>query len=230
MEIKETDMRVSGDIQMLQDVEYYKYIFKKTEKVCLAVFYILRSEGGVVHKDTVLEDLENASRTLLATALMSLSVAKTAVDSAARTLRFDLMRLESQLRVAHASRHLSTAHLDVFLRELASLQRTLRTYTERTNLSPLEQADAEPVRERNKPMRAVAAPSASRAHVGTGDKTRRERILEVVRDRGSATIKDITDVVTDCSEKTVQRELIALIKDGIVHREGERRWSKYNLI
>jgi DeoR/GlpR family transcriptional regulator of sugar metabolism len=55
-------------------------------------------------------------------------------------------------------------------------------------------------------------------------------VLNVIRDKGNATIKDIIEVVKDCSEKTIQRELIVLIKDGIIIREGERRWSKYRLV
>lgn len=53
------------------------------------------------------------------------------------------------------------------------------------------------------------------------------RILEVVRKRGGASIKDIAAEVTDCGEKTIQRELATLIEEGLVRKEGERRWSIY---
>ncbi len=58
---------------------------------------------------------------------------------------------------------------------------------------------------------------------------RKEKIISVVRKKGHITIKDITSVISGCSEKTIQRELIGLVKDKILKKEGERRWSKYSL-
>lgn len=230
MEIKETDARALGDSVMLQDAEYYKYIFKKTEKICLAVFYILRTNEDADNKDTVVSDLEDASRTLLDTALVSLDTPKMSLDGVMRELRFALVTLESYLRIAHVSRHLSAQHLEVFLREIASLQRGLRGYTDRGSMNPFETGEAEPMRERKMVRAATGAPSRSVTQTVLGERSRKDRIIDILKDKGSATIKDITDVVTDCSEKTVQRELIALIKDGIVHREGERRWSRYSIV
>src|SRR3989344_4837188 len=59
--------------------------------------------------------------------------------------------------------------------------------------------------------------------------TRRETIKSLLRIRGQLTIKDISAVISDCSEKTLQRELVSLIADGGVKRIGERRWSTYAL-
>lgn len=58
---------------------------------------------------------------------------------------------------------------------------------------------------------------------------RREIILNTVRKIGQVTIKDISLTITDCSEKTLQRELLALVESGVLKKEGERRWSKYSL-
>lgn len=61
-------------------------------------------------------------------------------------------------------------------------------------------------------------------------KSRREGIISILRQQGKLNIKDITKVVRGCSEKTVQRELLSLVKEGIVMKEGERRWSMYALV
>ncbi|MFZ2621443.1 MAG: hypothetical protein WAX85_02710 [Minisyncoccia bacterium] len=58
---------------------------------------------------------------------------------------------------------------------------------------------------------------------------RQNIIIGLLKKKKELTIKDIALVIKDCSEKTVQRELIALILSGIVKRVGERRWSKYSL-
>ena len=56
---------------------------------------------------------------------------------------------------------------------------------------------------------------------------RRATILHFVLQNKGVSIKEICAVVPECSEKTVQRELTALIADGLIKREGERRWSVY---
>ncbi|MCC2630720.1 MAG: seg [Candidatus Paceibacter sp.] len=58
---------------------------------------------------------------------------------------------------------------------------------------------------------------------------RREAILALLRERSNLTVKDFTDVVPQFSEKTIQRELLALVEEGVVRKEGERRWSTYSL-
>jgi len=52
-------------------------------------------------------------------------------------------------------------------------------------------------------------------------------ILNFIQKSKRASIKDIAAVVKGCSEKTIQRELGALIEQGLVRKEGERRWSVY---
>ena len=61
-------------------------------------------------------------------------------------------------------------------------------------------------------------------------KNRRESIVSILRQQGRLGIKDITKVIRGCSEKTVQRELLSLVKEGVVMKEGERRWSVYSLV
>ena len=69
-------------------------------------------------------------------------------------------------------------------------------------------------------------------------KQRRDDILNIVKILGgSATIKDIKDKVHTLpgqvgfldshSEKTLQRELVSMVSDGVLKKEGSKRWSKY---
>lgn len=58
---------------------------------------------------------------------------------------------------------------------------------------------------------------------------RRKQIMSVIKKRGRVGIKDITSAITDTSEKTLQRALAALVKEGAVKKEGEKRWSVYSL-
>ncbi len=58
---------------------------------------------------------------------------------------------------------------------------------------------------------------------------RKNMILDFIKGHSDASIKDIASNVTGCSEKTIQRELILLIKEGKIKKTGERRWSKYSV-
>ena len=83
------------------------------------------------------------------------------------------------------------------------------------------------------------ASSLSAAHSHQNDflilkKKRREDILAVIKaNGGNATITDIKNKpqgqLISCGEKTLQRELIGMVKDGVLKRVGEKRWSRYSL-
>ena len=56
---------------------------------------------------------------------------------------------------------------------------------------------------------------------------RQETILSFIREHKSAAIKDIAALFSDTSEKTIQRELGALVNAGKITKRGEKRWSVY---
>lgn len=59
--------------------------------------------------------------------------------------------------------------------------------------------------------------------------SRQELIIQTITEKGELSIKDLGDVIQGCSEKTIQRELLALVDQGILSKNGERRWSRYAL-
>lgn len=60
--------------------------------------------------------------------------------------------------------------------------------------------------------------------------SRRDTILKLIRDKKEVMIKDITSVISDCSEKTIQRELMSLVSLGVLKKVGNKRWSRYSLV
>jgi len=61
---------------------------------------------------------------------------------------------------------------------------------------------------------------------------RQEAIIKLVREKKEVNIKDILAIATisnGTSEKTIQRELLRLVASGVLHKQGERRWSRYSL-
>ena len=58
---------------------------------------------------------------------------------------------------------------------------------------------------------------------------RSELIMSLLKKGQELTIKDFLIHIHDCSEKTIQRELLALVAKGLLKKKGERRWSRYSL-
>jgi hypothetical protein len=84
------------------------------------------------------------------------------------------------------------------------------------------------------------SPDVSDAGFDALKKQRRDGIVAIIKTiDGGATIKDIKDkaktspekfsAIISCSEKTMQRELVSMVKDNVLEKMGEKRWSKYFL-
>jgi len=56
---------------------------------------------------------------------------------------------------------------------------------------------------------------------------RREDILNIIKQKGNVSVKDISNIIKDTSEKTIQRELVSMVDENVLLKEGERRWSRY---
>jgi hypothetical protein len=231
--------RTIGANTLASDINYYRYIFKKTEKIVCAVFYILRSQTeSIRHDDVIVKDLEDTAQRTLSVALHSLSTPLERKGEGAQKLGYALMELESKLRILSAAQMLSLELLNVFVSEMDSVVRSLRNYSGSSGDNPLFLAETTPARAREHGHRlpqslreGVRGAQRAVGHKGEPSlHTRTDRVIAVLKDKGQATIKDVSDVVTDCSEKTLQRELNGLIIGGVVKREGERRWSKYSLV
>ncbi|MEI6191048.1 MAG: hypothetical protein WCP24_01600 [bacterium] len=58
---------------------------------------------------------------------------------------------------------------------------------------------------------------------------RQEVIINLLKKNSELGIKDFTLSIKDCSEKTIQRELVLLVSKGLIKKAGEKRWSKYSI-
>jgi hypothetical protein len=66
---------------------------------------------------------------------------------------------------------------------------------------------------------------------------RSNKILALIKDlpigqagKKEVSIKDIAIAFSDCSEKTIQREINALVSKGQIKKTGAKRWSRYAVI
>jgi hypothetical protein len=63
---------------------------------------------------------------------------------------------------------------------------------------------------------------------------RREAIIKIIKDKpNGVSIKDIVLAMKSLGEvtgeKTLQRELVSMVKDNVLKKTGEKRWSQYSL-
>jgi predicted DNA-binding transcriptional regulator len=58
---------------------------------------------------------------------------------------------------------------------------------------------------------------------------RSQKMINLIKEKGDISIKDISFEFTDCSEKTIQRELNNLVSKGLLKKTGSKRWSRYSL-
>lgn len=228
--------------------EYYNNVFKKTERMVSVVFYILsyieRSERTELHIKTVSEKAMKVQEMSLETLSLYEHEAKEKIFP----FQQSLVALEGSLRIANASRVFTDEVLALLLSEIDLVQRYLRNHfiTEvpiaiGSGLSA-DRGTTSSSLTRPQSQKKTYASRSTKSAIPEGDISsdahmvysqlvdRATRIKTVLEAKPEATIKDIAEVITDVSEKTIQRELNSLIEKGQVIREGERRWSKYSVI
>ena len=222
--------------RLIQDEDYYKYIFKKTERIVSVVFFVLNSVPDTPQTKTHVEDIQHAARAAHDAVLQSLETRAHVADDIVRGVAHSLISLLSKLSVAQVAGVIAPSVHSVFVQEIDAVLRGINKYT--NDDSPVlsfmqtEQPSVPTQSSTHTPARKVTSrqshttTSSPQATVMPG---RRERIKTIVEAKGEASIKDISEIITDVSEKTIQRELQAMIEDNLIKRHGERRWSKYSL-
>jgi len=223
--------------------DYYNSVFKKTEKAVSVVFYILSYIEQNEKTEFHIKTMSTKAMQVHEAALATLSLYEYEAQSKIFPFQQTLVSLEGTLRIANAARVLNDEVLSLLLSEVDLVQRYLRNHF--VGAIPLTMQDGELVPQKKeattKSRPTSSASRTTRSNIPKGDIStdahlvysqlvdRSARIKTVLEAKPAATIKDIAEVITDVSEKTIQRELNSLIEKGQVVRDGERRWSKYSI-
>lgn len=212
------------------------YIYKKAERIAKAIQLI-----SPAFKDS------KALRDRLAHLSVSIIDASLLPPiSAKEVLARDLLTLGSMLRMARSAGILSYMNADIIMREANNLLQELSAYDDPKigledvpTLSALARgASTHTQREVQGKIRPKeeSGQNSYKGQIYKGqnevkkDKNgRREAILSILGDKGPSYIKDLSTLIREVSEKTIQRELQTLISMGQVVRAGERRWTTYAL-
>lgn len=232
------------------------FVIKKTERIVYAVYMLSKF---VPDSDTLHFDLKKTAHMLLEihTKFVSTTgISSTYIDRAHAHLQY----LSTLLSLAFISGYISNSNVETMKNEINYLHKHIEELSTsfasdaghlhlKSDLFVVNHRDGKPhaVKPREemsfkeshtvKPRAKVSfKPAPSRPALpkpvqkSSEIQDRESRITDVIRDKGIVSIKDISTVIFDVSEKTIQRTLQVLIDKGQIKKEGERRWAKYQLV
>ena len=216
------------------------YIYKKTERIAKAIHLI---SPAFTSSPAILTKVDAIAVALIDGAILPPPQARPALSQ-------QLLALSSILSLARSSGLLSSMNSDLISREAHTLLSEIAEYEEprlfldeAPTLAELfkasghitSQKSEEDSGEPSKRQMTLKGQPSTKGHIKDNSESlprsqRKEVILDVLEKKGRAYIKDISTVVRDISEKTIQRELVALIQEGRVRKAGDRRWTTYELV
>jgi len=230
--------------------DYLIYIFKKTEKITSALYLV---SGLLKDEEPMKWELRDKGMDLLSSSFTASSSLPGDKNSVIQSLFTAALETISLLNVCHISNLISEMNHQILVREIdgvvSLLKERLTASAESAGYVLSEQFFKTPslfssgfgnengsrltdVDLRNKGHNLNTSNKAiSNGQVAVQQKKsqRQEHIINVLKGQSNLTIKDFSKVIKDCSEKTIQRELIELVDKGVIKKEGERRWSRYSL-
>ena len=228
--------------RLSSDNNYYNNVFKKTEKIVSVIFYILSETKVTSSTETHIQTIKDRALKTHELSLETLTLQSHEQAEGLLRLQYGLVALESTLRIAHMARVIPRDIFNLLIDQLDTVLRYINNHYFQNEGVKIEEL-TEVVIPKTGVAKAAGGSAARqrRVNIPAGDIStdaylvysqltdRGERIKTVLEAKPQATIKDIAEVITDVSEKTIQRELNSLIEKGQVVREGERRWSKYSV-
>jgi len=214
------------------------YIYKKAERLAKAIHLIAPAFKSA---PALRDRMGKIAIGLVDAAILAPLAARDALSR-------ELLALSSVLSIARIGGLLSTMNAELITREAHQLLQEVATYEEPRLFLEEAPSLASLAKERaaqsgsgaksmprgeasfaQREQKSIAPKGHAKGQVSDRTSGRREAILSVLRSKGPSYIKDISTVVTQVSEKTIQRELQALVDEGEIERTGERRWTQYSL-
>lgn len=236
--------------------KHVSFIIKKTERITYGVYMLSRF---VPIEDALCPDLKKTAHILLESSsrlVSSTAITQDSIDQVQRLLHY----LSSLLSLGFISGYFSSSNVEIMKNEINYLHKHMEELSTapasevgqlnfRSDLfvvsSPVKPSKPKQdlsfikkeFKKRNedvsfKPQfnQPINQSAKMDKPVVVKKDDREERIINVIRDKGVVSIKDISSVVFDVGEKTIQRTLQLLIDKGQIKKEGERRWAKYQLV
>lgn len=224
--------------------DYLIYIFKKTEKITSALYMI---SSLLKDEEPIKWELRDKGMDLITASFNASSSLPGDKNFAIQSIFASALETISLLNVAKVSHLISEMNHRLLIREIDQIISMLKNrLTENVEsagyvlsesffntpdlFSTGFKSDMQKAKGHGYSQKGHLADASADSSQGHDKKSERKHsIITLLKGHGGLTIKDFSKVIKDCSEKTIQRELLDLVEKGIVKKEGERRWSTYSL-
>ena len=217
-----------------------KYLAVKSEKIVSALYLVT---GIIKDDDSIKWKIREESMSFISTATLFNTTSPIEKDHALAAFEASSNALISFLNICSVSGLVSKMNSSIIIHELETLVAFLHKNIPREVHSAgyilsdsFFATDVQPalsiptIKGQNSFERTEKEPKNKTLLIKDKKNNRQENIISLLKKDSNLTIKDFTKVIKDCSEKTIQRELISLVEKGLIKRVGERRWSTYSLV
>jgi len=233
----------------------FVFVYKKTEKLATALYMVTNLFGD---SEPMKWTLRTKVSNLLSFIIGFKDVLESREYEFSNDVKTKVLEVVSLLEVASRSGLVSPMNFSILKTEFMNLASSLSTLKKEAEQESTQFAFSKSFFEVPQKISPINGPTSQNPHqvfesaqskIHTPDlkdtvsfksgvaegpvfkKTNRQSIIiNLLKKKKDLTIKDIALVIRDCSEKTIQRELIALIEEGVLKKTGERRWSRYSLV
>lgn len=230
------------DIKSLENIPIYEFANKKTEKLVTALYLV----SDCMDTDDALKGKLRLLGVELLSDIYKLStISPLEKHSYISTSLNHIYEILSFVEIAYNIGFISEMNTNILKKEFDSLITDLKTNQERNkhfsftldekmfNVSELPKPSFGGVSFANNksPLQNIQIKKTNSPVLSLTDrKDRTEKIMSLIKDKKEVSIKDISLAFTDCSEKTIQRELNNLVSKGQLKKTGSKRWSRYAIL
>ncbi len=208
-----------------------KYVIQKTQKIVSAMYLIT---DIIKDSDAIKWEIREEGITMVSNSLMISSSFPVEKDHATKLFLTSLEKIIIFLNISLTSYLISKMNASIVIHEIESLIHFINKENKENHLSGYilsdtffaQELEAKNDKGQDSLLRTITEENSKKIPKSND---RKDSIISMLKKDSNLTIKDFAKVIKDCSEKTIQRELISLVKKGIIKRIGERRWSTYSL-
>ncbi|HUD04113.1 MAG TPA: DeoR family transcriptional regulator [Candidatus Paceibacterota bacterium] len=220
---------------------YFSFIQKKTEKLVAAMYLIT---NVIKDNEPIKWTVREKSLELVELSLFMRSASASELSSFFREYRSVADEIVSLVSITRHAGMVSPMNYEVLKNEFDLIMKTIAETEEKhkdtaslgleffatENISPISESEKK-VQKDKKSGESMSFDKGHTQKAKNSDKniknTRKDKILNLLTKRNGLGIKDFSQEMKQVSEKTIQRDLLALVASGVLKKEGDRRWSRY---
>jgi hypothetical protein len=221
------------------------FLFKKVERISLALYM---ASNHLSDSISLKGNLRNLADILIKDIILFNAGHSTVVAS--EKLSHGFLEIKTLLSLSAGSNLINQNNVQILLDEINRISREIENHKDsfigdsefKKSFFVVESRQKLPEAELSNKVdkidkghkRQEAVVSEKKVYIGQTPNlelnSRNEEIMKIIKDNNKVTIKDISSQIRNCSEKTIQRELIKMVSLNLIKKEGERRWSTYSVI